>query len=73
MSDIQSAVSGELFASEAFAQLPGQLALDTDQLPRCAFCDAPDADDVYREEDCPPAPCCTDEDACHLRVLGATR
>lgn len=37
-------------------------------LPHCAFCNAADAADVYREEDYPDAPCCADEDACYERM-----
>lgn len=36
-------------------------------LPPCTFCGAPNATDVYREEDCPDMPCCEDEEACRAR------
>jgi hypothetical protein len=37
--------------------------------PACGFCGAPDATDVYREEDYPDVPCCADEDACWDRRI----
>ena len=34
----------------------------------CAFCDAPGADDVHREDGYPDVACCSDDDACEAQV-----
>lgn len=39
----------------------------------CAFCHAPDPDDVLHEEDWPPMAVCGDEEACHARYLRTLR